>query len=227
MGYTGRAPGLAMGVQRLTDPVEITLSGDANGSISIDGTEDVVLSVGVQDDSHNHIISNVDGLQASLDGKLDSTAKAVDSDKLDGYNAEALVSYHSFRDFPNGTLIQTNIDYSVEYGDSWLIEIRGNSYGNIVPLNVKYQGYIYANTIISHGGVTIGNNYFTTGMVAFNYNGNLCFWFPNRGYWQGYWISVISTSIAGITKNRVTLVTDSTKPSGITKEVALSTWKVV
>ena len=43
----------------------ITLSGDATGS----GTTSIVVTVA--DDSHNHIISNVDGLQTALDGKLD------------------------------------------------------------------------------------------------------------------------------------------------------------
>jgi len=41
----------------------ITLSGDATGS----GTTSIVVTVA--DDSHNHIISNVDGLQTALDGK--------------------------------------------------------------------------------------------------------------------------------------------------------------
>ena len=47
----------------------ITLSGDASGSVSFDGSENKTLTVTVNDDSHNHVISNVDGLQAALDGK--------------------------------------------------------------------------------------------------------------------------------------------------------------
>ncbi len=74
MAYTGRQPGRSVGIQRLTDPVEITLSGDANGSTSIDGTEDAVLSVGVQDDSHNHIINNIDGLHGALDLRVTQTS---------------------------------------------------------------------------------------------------------------------------------------------------------
>ena len=42
----------------------ITLSGDVSGS----GTTSIVVTVA--DDSHNHVISNVDGLQTSLDAKL-------------------------------------------------------------------------------------------------------------------------------------------------------------
>jgi hypothetical protein len=52
----------------LTGNQTITLSGDASGS----GT--TAITVTVADDSHNHIISNVDGLQTALDGKVPQTA---------------------------------------------------------------------------------------------------------------------------------------------------------
>jgi len=55
----------------------ITLSGDATGS----GTTSIVVTVA--DDSHNHIISNVDGLQVALDGKLSKTG----NDTSTGYIA--------------------------------------------------------------------------------------------------------------------------------------------
>jgi hypothetical protein len=48
----------------LTGNQTITLSGDATGS----GT--TAITVTVADDSHNHIIGNVDGLQTALDGKM-------------------------------------------------------------------------------------------------------------------------------------------------------------
>jgi len=51
----------------------ITLSGDVSGS----GTTSITVTVA--DDSHNHIISNVDGLQTALDGKqpLDADLTAI------------------------------------------------------------------------------------------------------------------------------------------------------
>jgi hypothetical protein len=48
----------------LTGNQTITLSGDATGS----GTTSITVTVA--DDSHNHIIGNVDGLQTALDGKM-------------------------------------------------------------------------------------------------------------------------------------------------------------
>lgn len=47
----------------------ITLTGGVTGSVNFDGSGNVSITTIVADDSHNHIISNVDGLQAALDLK--------------------------------------------------------------------------------------------------------------------------------------------------------------
>lgn len=47
----------------------IELTGDVTGSVSFDGSTDVSITAMVSDDSHNHVISNVDGLQDALDSK--------------------------------------------------------------------------------------------------------------------------------------------------------------
>ena len=51
------------------DPT-LTLSGDASGSATFTNLGNATLSVTVADDSHNHVISNVDGLQTTLDNKV-------------------------------------------------------------------------------------------------------------------------------------------------------------
>jgi hypothetical protein len=51
-----------------SDPT-LTLSGDASGSATFTNLGNATLSVTVADDSHNHVISNVDGLQTALNGK--------------------------------------------------------------------------------------------------------------------------------------------------------------
>lgn len=126
---------------------------------------------------------------------------------------------HSGRDFPNGTLIETTIDYSVTYGDPWVLEIRGNSYGNLIPFEIQYQGYIYNDTVINHGGYSVGTT--ISGLVLFNYNGKLCFWFPSQGYWHGYYVKVY-TAYATYPINRVSAISNLAKPTPVTKEVALS-----
>jgi len=66
----------------------LTLSGDLNGSVSFDGSSNFTLSAQVVDDSHNHVISNVDGLQSALDGKLDTSFDHAQSHKTwTGINA--------------------------------------------------------------------------------------------------------------------------------------------
>ena len=79
----------------------ITLGGDLTGNVSINGSANVTLTAAVVDDSHNHVISNVDGLQSALDAKLasssytasdvltkiktvDSSGSGLDADLLDG-----------------------------------------------------------------------------------------------------------------------------------------------
>ena len=72
------------------DPT-LTLSGDASGSATFTNLGNATLTVTVADDSHNHVISNVDGLQTSLDGKLSTSGKAADSNLLDGIDSSSFL----------------------------------------------------------------------------------------------------------------------------------------
>ena len=56
---------------KLATPRTIALSGDVTGSGTFDGSSNMTITATVSDDSHNHTISNVDGLQTALDGKVD------------------------------------------------------------------------------------------------------------------------------------------------------------
>jgi len=60
----------------------LTLSGDVSGSTTFTDMGNATLSVTIADDSHNHTIANVDGLQTALDGKLASGANAVSASTL-------------------------------------------------------------------------------------------------------------------------------------------------
>jgi hypothetical protein len=51
----------------------VTLSGDVSGTTTVGADGSIAVLTVVADDSHNHVISNVDGLQAALDSKLDDT----------------------------------------------------------------------------------------------------------------------------------------------------------
>lgn len=49
----------------------ISLTGDVTGSVSFDGTGNAAITATVVDDSHNHVISNIDGLQTEIDTKAE------------------------------------------------------------------------------------------------------------------------------------------------------------
>ena len=61
--------GAATSANKLATARTITLTGDVTGSTSFDGSGNVSITATVADDSHNHTIANVDGLQSALDGK--------------------------------------------------------------------------------------------------------------------------------------------------------------
>jgi len=68
--------------QKLGASASVTLDGDVTGTASFSGNS-VTITTAVADDSHNHIISNVDGLQASLDNKMSvANAQALASSRL-------------------------------------------------------------------------------------------------------------------------------------------------
>lgn len=48
----------------------ISLTGDVTGSASFDGSANASITATIADDSHNHVISNIDNLQTTLNGKL-------------------------------------------------------------------------------------------------------------------------------------------------------------
>lgn len=74
----------AVAANKLATARTISLSGDVSGSVSFDGSKNVSFTTTVADDSHNHVISNVDGLQSALDGKLSTTGTAANSKILQG-----------------------------------------------------------------------------------------------------------------------------------------------
>lgn len=65
--------GIADKAAALQTARSIVLTGDVTGSGSFDGSANLSITVTVVDDSHNHIISNIDNLQTALDGKASLT----------------------------------------------------------------------------------------------------------------------------------------------------------
>jgi hypothetical protein len=75
--FEGALTGNAATATALATSRTIGLSGDVTGSGSFDGTGNLTITATIADDSHNHIISNVDGLQTALDTKYQSGSNAT------------------------------------------------------------------------------------------------------------------------------------------------------
>ena len=73
---TGNAS-TASSAAKLTTARSIGLGGDLSGSASFDGTGNITITAAVADDSHNHTIANVDGLQTALNTKYESGSNAT------------------------------------------------------------------------------------------------------------------------------------------------------
>ena len=206
LGFTGALTGNASSATKLQTARTLTVG---NTGKTFDGTANVAWS-----------LAEIGALPLT-GGTMSNTnlVTNLNADLLDGVHLSGITGNHSNRDFINGTLITTNIDYSKSWGDPWVLEIKGNSYFDIIPFDIQYQGYIYNQTIINYGGISNGTN--IAGLTVFNYNGNLTFWFPRQGYWQGFNVRVY-TAYAGSVINKVTSIVDVAKPVDITKEVELS-----
>lgn len=81
---TGDVTGNADTATALETARTIQLSGDVTGSATFDGSANINITAAVQDDSHAHVISNVDGLQAALDAKADDTTLITAGNGLTG-----------------------------------------------------------------------------------------------------------------------------------------------
>ncbi len=58
----------------LTTARTIALAGDVSGAANFDGSSNITITTVIADDSHNHTIANVDGLQAALDANTNAIA---------------------------------------------------------------------------------------------------------------------------------------------------------
>ena len=120
----------------------IALTGDATGNVNFDGTADVSISVSVADDSHNHVIANIDGLQTALNAKQDAASAASNALALNGkpdssfvqttYNSSLNSDSRNSRGVTRLYRRDSDSDYSIQHhwtGYRWLIQgYNGDTY---------------------------------------------------------------------------------------------------
>lgn len=68
----------------------ISLGGDLSGSASFNGGSNITITAAVADDSHNHVIANVDGLQTALNGKAALAGNAAQAFSASTLNASTV-----------------------------------------------------------------------------------------------------------------------------------------
>ena len=158
----------------------IALSGDVSGSASFNGSANISITATVADDSHNHVISNIDGLQTALDGKQAAGNYFTDGDSVlnmannDGfsYNDTTNVMYvkldgtdyqlwHAGNDGSGSGLDADTVDGVHE---STFMRKSANSSLSFNGYNINSVEDIYLRDRLFHDGDTdtffrFGNNY--------------------------------------------------------------------
>ena len=120
----------------------LSLSGDASGSVSWDGSANATLSVTVADDSHNHTISNIDNLSVgSLTGmRLTTTSGYIEFGPANGSWGHIYTDRPNF--YFNKELYVNNMRvYNTGYhpeADKWTtartLSLSGDASGSVVSL---------------------------------------------------------------------------------------------
>ena len=152
-----------------------------------------------------------------LNGNADTSTVSGNTQKFNNYTLAQLSPVFYGRDFTNGTLIKTDIEFKVGVNNPFLLRIYGNGFDQGI-INLEVQGYIYT------GSATTIENVQIAEVSANNYSANnfsyiyiqcidekLCFWFPRLGYWHGY-NAYCTYEIGGDIVNHVVSITDVAKP---------------
>lgn len=142
----------------LTRDPTLTITGDASGSATFTNLGNASLSLTIADDSHNHTIANIDGLQTELNGKLTAGATSgngisgsassgtftVTSNATSSNNANTIVFRDASGNFSAGTITATST--SAQYAD--------------LAENYTADAEYAPGTVVSFGGneeVTVGD----------------------------------------------------------------------
>ncbi len=138
--------GVAATATALATARTIALSGDVTGSVSFNGTGDVSITSTVLDDSHAHIVSNVDGLQAALDAKAPTARTLTAGAGLTGGGDLTANRTLAHAD----TSSQASVDGS---GRTYIQDITLDTYGHVTGLATATETAVD----LSAGGAIAGN----------------------------------------------------------------------
>ena len=164
---TGNAS-TATSAGKWTTARSITLGGDLSGSVSIDGSANVTLTATVADDSHNHVISNVDGLQAALDAKSDTTHNHT----LDGLSNVTVTSIAAGEllkwdgnAWINNTLAEAGI--AATSHNHTIASLTDTTISSIASGEIlKWNGTAWINNTLAEAGILAASSYTAADVLA-------------------------------------------------------------
>ena len=159
----------------------ISLTGDVSGSASFNGTANATITATIADDSHNHVISNVDGLQTALDSKYVASTQTEATWEAGTSTTESLVSPAKVK-----AAVVANAPEPIGVGQTWQNPSRsmGTTYQNTTgkPIQVSI-GTGAQNTIALRAGPTSGSM-IDIAACAY-YSGMQCI-IPDQWYYDVY-----------------------------------------
>jgi hypothetical protein len=154
-------------------------------------------------------------------------ASSGTASNVQGYSAYSLITQsrgiHSGSDFPNGTLVRTDIDANGWAGNSFIMEVSGKSYGSGTPFKLIMEGYLYADTIINVSAMSYGS-YFPGPVKVMRLDGKVAFWWPRGSYWNSFEVHVRSAD--GDSWNRAISIGNSDEPAG-DKKISITPTQVI
>ena len=123
----------------------VTLSGDASGTATFTDLGDATLAVTIADDSHSHVIGNVDGLQTALDAKQDSSTALTTSTTFGGdvsgtYNAIVIANDSHTHDTRYAQLSGATFTGDVDFGSNKITYSNVYSATGDLPSASTYHG---------------------------------------------------------------------------------------
>ena len=95
----------------------IALDGDVSGSASFDGSQNITITATIADDSHSHVISDIDNLQSSLDAKQGNLTVS-DSSEIDFTLNGQQISASLINGSIDETKLDTSVNASLDLADS-------------------------------------------------------------------------------------------------------------
>ena len=146
--FIGTLQGNATTASALETKRKISLTGDVSGSVDFDGSADISITATVADDSHNHIIGNIDGLQDALNNRMSIKPYSIELNSDGG-----LKSYGGF------------IDFHFHNSEGKPL----NSAGTVVTATPDYTSRIIES---SAGTLSINGATFKGGVMTGSLNGN-------------------------------------------------------